>query len=219
MLILQTLRKYWPILISVVITLALSWQLWKPKPPVQETYKPEVKQDDGSIILEKKPDAKAKPTATIPKGSVIERVVKFKVQAKTPISDVNTQVEVTEKVAVKAMSKAPIESAKTEAALACFCPPVDVEMVLIRNSDQTRSVILKSDNGEILNAVDIPVELAKPIQEQPKWAVGAVIDPFKQTYGAFIDRDLGFMRLGAQLNQRKQGDIPNEVWLKAGIRF
>lgn len=213
---LQILRKYWPILISVIVTLALSWQLWKPELPVPEVSKPEVKQDDGSIIVEKKPDAAAKTTVKIPKKSTVERIIKFTVQAKTPVSTITGKVEVTERATQEVMSKASMQDTSPEATL--ICPPVDVEMVLVRNEDETRSVIIKSD-GTIINALDIPVEAAKRIESQPVWAVGAVIDPFKQTFGAFVDRDLGFARLGLQLNQRSQGDIPNEVWVKAGIRF
>lgn len=218
MILLQILRKYWQTILTVVLSLSLAWYLWRPEPPVQEKPFPETIQADGSKVVEKVPNAKEKPTAIIPKGSVVERVVKFTVKAKTPVSEVSGRIEVSERFAAKAMqvseTKAPLNVVD-----ACFCPPIDVEMVLVRNEDQTRSVVLKSDNGIILNAIDIPVEAAKRIEAQPVWAAGAVADPFKQTFGAFIDRDLGFMRVGLQLNQRNQGDIPNQIWLKAGIRF
>lgn len=207
-------KKYWPLLAVLIVALTGAWYFWSPKPPVPEVYAPQVKHPDGSITLEKKPDAKAKPTFQIPKGATVERIIKFSIQSKTPVSNINSQVEVVQKIT---MAKSTPPNSTTQATLEC--PPLHVEMALIRNPDETRSVIVKSEDGDIIGGVDIPVEAAKPIPEPKLWAVGAVMDPFKQTYGAFVDRDVGWLRLGTQINQRSQGDLPNQFWLKAGVRF
>lgn len=56
--------RRWPmpaaIALAVFAAAALGWYLGQPK-PVQETYAPAQKQADGSIILERRPDAQAKP--------------------------------------------------------------------------------------------------------------------------------------------------------------
>lgn len=200
----------WPYLLMLALALTMAWYVWSPKPTPPEIYTPEVKQSDGSVILEKKPDAKVKPTFKVPKGSTVERVVKITVKPKetSPIPSKQDTVTGTETTT---------QNPTKEATLTC--PPINVEIALVRNKDESRSVIVKSDNGEIVGAVDIPVESAKPTFKPKLWAVGAVINPFKETYGAFVDRDIGWVRVGAQINQMSQGDLPNQFWVKAGVRF
>lgn len=216
--ILEFCQKYWAYIFAGMVIVALSltaaWYVWAPKPAPPETYKPATVQADNSVVLEKKPDAAAKAPMMIPKGSTVEKIVKITVQAKNPIQSISGTVEVKETVR---MDKAAPEALAVAQAVP-ECPPVNVTLALVRDQDQTRRVVASSDDGIILGGVDIPVENVAPVV--PKvWAAGAVFDPFKQTYGAFVDRDLGWLRLGAQLNQRNQGDIPNQIWLKAGIRF
>ena len=55
---------------------------------VQETYKPAITQTDGSVILERKPDAKAKPKQTIPPGDTVERIVSVEVETAEPTTHV-----------------------------------------------------------------------------------------------------------------------------------
>lgn len=218
--LLPLLRRYWVHIILVAATATGAWYLWSPKPAPPETYKPAVVQGDGSTILERKPDADAKPKAAIPKGSKVERIVRLTIKAKNPINEVSGSVEIIERVQMD-KSAAPMTVAGIpipEQKESLECPPVDLELTLVKMPDDTRRVIVSSDNGEI-TGIDIPVESAKPTPETKKWAVGAVIDPFKQTYGAFIDRDIAFMRVGAEVVQRNQGDMPNMFIVKAGIRF
>lgn len=47
---------------------------------INETPAVAVRQPDGSMVLERKPDAKAKPVHAIPKGGKAERVVRVDVQ-------------------------------------------------------------------------------------------------------------------------------------------
>lgn len=221
-ILLPLLKKYWSYILAGLVIVALSlsaaWYVWAPKPAPPETYKPATVQADNSVVLEKKPDAAAKAPMIIPKGSTVERIVKITVQAKNPIQSISGTVEVKETVRMDKAAPESLEVAQAAPELFKECPPVNVTLALIRDQDQTRRVVASSDDGIILGGVDIPVENVAPVV--PKlWAVGAVIDPFKQTYGAFVDRDLGWLRVGAQLNQRDQGDIPNQIWLKAGIRF
>lgn len=217
-LILNRVKPYWKQIIAglvvIAATLTAAWYVWAPAPAPPETYKPATVQADNSIVLEKKPDAAAKAPMMVPKGSTVERIVKITVQAKNPIQTISGTIEVKETVR---MDKAAPEALAVAQAVP-ECPPVNVTLALVRDKDQTRRVVVSSDDGNILGGVDIPVENVAPFV--PKvWAAGLVADPFKQTLGAFVDRDLGWLRLGAQINQREPGDIPNQVWIKFGLRF
>jgi hypothetical protein len=206
----------------VVAGLVAGYYLYSPLPPVQQTYAPAQQQIDGSVMLEKKPDAAAKPAMVIPPGAKVERVVKFTVQAKTPINTISGTAEVKETITyapAPAVKMAAVdwmmEPPKTDE-----CPPVNLEMALIRDEDGQQRVIAKAENGEILSAVDIPVENVAPAAEPPKWAAGMNFEPFNQTAGVWVDRDLGPLRVGVEVNQVRYGNFGNlEGRVKVGIRF
>jgi len=221
------IEKYWGYILAFLIVICLSfsiaWELWNPKPKVPETAKPAVVQADGSIILQKTPDANAKPPMAIPKGSVVERVVKITVQAKTPIQTIAGTVEVKETVTQMVKSLPTMLTAKedhiADAGKMIECPPVTLEMALVRLPDDTRRVIAKSEDGIILSAIDIPVADALPPVMPKVWSAGAVANPFKQAIGAYVDRDYGWLRTGATLMQSEKGRFPDEFIVKAGIVF
>lgn len=213
------------VLVVILVTLAGAWYLWKPDLPVQQVYHPEAKQADGSVVAEVKPDDTAKPAAIVPKGSKVERIVRVTLRAKLPTIDVGGSVSVetrVEQLAQMVKASAPpemIQEVKQEIVAACQkCPDISAELDLITDDSGQRRAVIKSD-GQIISALDIPVTDAAPAPAPKLWAAGAVIDPFKRAYGAFVDRDIGFIRAGIQINQRNEGDIPNQVWIKAGIRF
>lgn len=169
------------IVAAVIAALFVGWKLWH-KNPVVETYSAEQRQEDGSVMLERKPDAAAKPTHAVPKDSKVERVVKLEVKAKEKPD----------------------------------CPPVNVDLSLVRLPDETRRVIASSTNGEVLAGVDIPVESASPVST-PKWAAGLSMSPITRGYGVFVDRDLGPFRVGAEVNQSDVYGL--DFRIKAGLRF
>lgn len=175
----------------------VNWKLWH-KDPVIETYATEERQMDGSAILERKPDAAAKPVHQIPKGAKVERVVKLEVKA--------TTTETVSEDTDSAGAARPIID----------CPPVQVDLSLVKLPDETRRVIASSTNGEIVAGVDIPVEAARQAKE-PKWAAGLTMSPIGRGYGAFVDRDFGPFRVGAEINQSEAYGFDFRV--KAGLRF
>ena len=183
----------------VVAGLFIGWKLFRPEPPKPETYAPAAAQEDGSKVLERKPQATAKPAHKITKGATVERIVKLEVKSKP----------------VNAPSALQTGAGKAEAPAATDCPPVQVDLSLVRLPDESRRVIASATNGEIVGGVDIPVESAAPYKEL-KWAAGLTANPLERTLGAFIDRDLGPLRLGAEINQIKDG---YDLRLKAGVRF
>lgn len=178
----------------VVLGIAIGGYIYRPEPPKPETYAPAAVQADGSTIVERKPQANARPKAQVPKGAKVERIVRFE---------------------VKPLELPPQASLDGAGAIETSCPSLDMEITLVELPDETRRVILRSEQGEVLNAVDIPVSSAKPYKEL-KWAAGLTANPMDKTLGGFIDRDMGPFRLGAELNQIRDGF---DLRLKAGVRF
>ena len=183
----------------IVLGIALGWYFFRTEPPKPETYAPAEAQADGSKVLERKPQANAKPAHKVPKGATVERIVKLEVKSEP----------------VNAPSALQTGAGKAEAPATTDCPPVQVDLSLVRLPDESRRVIASSPNGEIVGGVDIPVESAAPYKEL-KWAAGLTANPLERTLGGFIDRDLGPLRLGAEINQIKDG---YDLRLKAGVRF
>lgn len=180
----------------IVLTLTGAWYLWKPAPKVPEAAAPEQRQADDSLVLAKVPDRNAKPAHKIPKGTKLERT---------------TTVTVTP-------TAGPTPDGK--------CPDVTVDLSLVRNPDHTRRVIASSPDGRITKGIDIPVEDAEPPPKEKLWAVGVTMDPFRvgtdsvKSLGAFLDRDVGPWRTGAQIHQVKvRGADGWGAQVKVGIRF
>lgn len=104
------------------------------------------------------------------------------------------------------------------------CPPVTVDMSLVKMPDNTRRVIASSPDGDVVGGLDIPIEPGKPPDEK-KWAVGLTASVTSgMGFGVFVDRDMGPFRVGAEVNNIystnqgvRLGGI--QAVIKAGIRF
>lgn len=94
------------------------------------------------------------------------------------------------------------------------CPPVSVDWALVQQPDGAR-VIASSPNGRVTGGIDIPLTggAASPARV---WAAGAIYDPLHRRYGAFVERDLGRLRLGADVIQ---GDPGLTAMVRVGWRF
>jgi len=183
------------------------WMLWRPSAPKVESYAREQKQKDGSTILERKPQADAKPAHEIPKGAKAERAVQIKVQ---PSSS----------AAVTART-----SGSSPEAAATIPPfnPVTLDLSLIRLKDQSRRVIASSPDGAIVGGVDIPVEAARQARAL-KWAAGGTWNPADRSWGAWAQRDVGPLVLGADALQVREpvqagGRLRWVGLVRAGIRW
>lgn len=191
---------HWGVLAAIVAVLVAAgivggWLLGRPA-PVIETAKPAEVQPDGSVIVERAPDAKAKPRHATPKKAVVERTGQIVAQGITP-------PEIAACTAVK-------------------CPPVTIDTSLVRLPDGSKRIIVSSPDGQVLKGIDIPVETAAPPPEPPKWAAGISIDPIRQTPGIWIERDIWRARLGVDLNQTRQkvgGPSAAEVRVRLGWTF
>ena len=70
------------VLAGFVSGLGLGWKLYQPKPlpPSATAPRPEVRQADNSLVLERKEQPKAKPKMIIPRGDTLERTGEATVQ-------------------------------------------------------------------------------------------------------------------------------------------
>lgn len=216
---LKLLLKFKYYIAVAVVVLTAAWWAWSPAPKKPETYAPPVNQVDGSVVLEKKPMADAKPAAAIPKGSTLVRKASITVQAKVPTASVSGTLTV-ESIVQQAKSMMVMPEPEVQATDKQDCPPVTVDLSLVEMPDSSQRVVASSPDGVILGGVDIPVRDAEPQPEPKLWAVGAAIST-RQNLGVWIERDLGFLRLGAEANTtgNESGVRSVEIWGKVGIRF
>ena len=188
--------------------LATGWNIYrtttKAEPPAVA-----VRQGDGSLILERKPETQKEsekliPTPQIPKGAKIERKVEVIVQPERkpeplPLSSFASSV--------------PADLAAPQKQ---DCPPVRVDLALVRMPDETRRVIASSQDGQIVGGVDIPLEPEKPSPRPIKWSAAGLVgwDAYRnvRVYGAAVQRNAGpFVVHG--------GVIGQTVFAGVGIRW
>lgn len=175
-------------LVALALGVGTGWYFTRPV-PVIETARPAETQADGSVIIERTAtQPKARPKQAVPKGAKVERIEYVTVQP-----------------------TATAEAGKP-------CPPVTVDMTLIREDDGSKRVIASSPDGQIVAGLDIPVETL-PTPEARPWAVGVSVDPVRQSGGVWVERDIGRVRLGVEINQQRAGSLMPGVVLRAGWTF
>lgn len=96
------------------------------------------------------------------------------------------------------------------------CEPVRVDLSLIREGDGRR-VVASSPDGEIISALDMPIVAAlMPAPARP-WAAGGSYDPIQRRYGAWVERDIARLRVGADVVQTETGQL--KAMVRVGWRF
>lgn len=157
-------------------------------------------QSDGSVVAAREPVAGKPPTAphVLPKGSTEERRMQATIR---PKSGIKLPPEVEQ--SMSADCRKALESAQ--------CPDVTVDLSLVRQGDGRR-VVASSPDGTVVAALDMPLEAGAMPTPRP-WAAGLSCDPGKcqQTPGAWIERDLGRIRVGAEAARQQDGAIQGRV--------
>lgn len=189
MLVTQTRSAINIAALGMAIGLMLGWWLWHPRAAAIEA---------------------AAPAVALPKSqtTVIER---------KPSEPVPERV----KAAVKELGK----GAKLERAVKLTvqptgetdCKKIDLELGIVRMPDETQRVIARSNDGEIVGGVDIPIA-AQPLPRNLKWSAGGAYDVAARRYGIYVDRDLGPFRLGADVMRRTEETGLTAI-IRIGIRF
>ena len=97
---------------------------------------------------------------------------------------------------------------------------IKVDMTLFREPDGSRRVVASSPDGVVVGGVDIPVETPSLEGAHP-WAAGLNFDPIHQTPGVWMDRDMGRLRVGVEVNvvKDRQSQYGGEIRAKLGWRF
>lgn len=159
---------------------------------------PEARQDDGSVVLERDPQPASEPAPhTIPAGHVEERRISVQVQPDVIRKSDTTNTDV---------SVAP----------ACECKPVRVDLSLVRDTEGGRRVIASSPDGRVIGGLDVPI-VGSNVPTQRKWGAGISYDPFRQSPGAWIERDYGRLRIGADLYQDRLDERTSGLAIRARI--
>lgn len=150
------------------------------------TPAPEKRQGDDSLILERKPDpSPGPPPHDLPRGAIEERRVTVTVRP-----DANRKYDTTKGN----------DSVTPERK----CPPVQVNLSLVRDSEGGRRVVASSPDGRVLGGLDVPI-LGTNLPNLRTWAAGVSYDPFNESPGFWAERDIGRLRIGADLYQDRAG--------------
>lgn len=185
-----------PWLLAMLITLAAMAEVvwWHDRQTTTpEKPKPEQRQIDGSLMLERKPDPTAKPQQIIPRRAKVERIAAVTIQPKTPAPEAGKP-----------------------------CPPITVDLSLIRQTDGNRRILASSPNGQIVGGMDIPVEPISMPYPVKRWSAGISWSPIKNTSGIWIERDVNLpyldhsARFGIDVNQASSGI---DMRLRVGFTF
>ena len=186
--------------------MALAWKIWAPKPAKPETYAAAVKQSDGSVVLERKPDATAKPAQELPKGAKLERVVQVTVKP----SASSEAIAPTNGPDPQAASTSDLPSGTT-----IPCPPIRVDLSLVRMPDESRRVIASSPDGEVISGIDVPVDGPKP-QRELHWNASVIRtwEPMTghQHWGGYVQRSAGPFVIGL-------GGWSGNTFATVGVKF
>jgi len=207
-------------LIGAGAGLAFAWKFWRTAPGPVETVAQAARQSDGSLMLERKPDATAKPAQEIPNGATVERIERATVQPRARIPGPVTG----ETSATSGNAQQSAASTQGLPATGSPCPPVTIDMTLVRMPDKTRRVIASSPDGDILaSSLDIPVESAEQPRELKRAAGGVygLKSGGGKSVGVFFDRDFAFLRTGIELTRETFSAVPAgwETRIKLGVKF
>lgn len=200
--------------LCAALAVAVTWWMMRPA-PVVETAAAAVTQSDGSLVVERAPDAAAKPAHMVPKGTTVERVVRIDVRPRRPAT-------VNESLTPGGPELAALGHGVVLPPAAAPCPSVRLDLSLVREQGGARRVIASSPDGDILRALDIPVETAAPPPAPHRWAAGLSYAPIARAAGAWIERDIGRVRLGLDINQtrvRIGGPADIEARLRVGVTW
>lgn len=92
---------------------------------------------------------------------------------------------------------------------------VEVDLSLVRNGAERR-VIASSPDGQVVSAIDIPIEPALLPPAPRPWAAGISYDT-RHAVGIWVDRDVGRLVVGAALSRLPDGRA--EAQVRVGVRF
>jgi hypothetical protein len=171
----------------------LAWWIWRPVSPI-ETAAPAMTLPSGAVVAERAPDAPLPPVA------------------REAARELGGQTARAGHVVVQPTGK---ESLPVDGVCLCKPDPVRVDWSLTSTKTGQRMAFFSPD-GAIVEAADIPVTSVRHANKP--WAAGVSVSldmSQRRAYGAFVDRDIGRLRVGLEISQRDGGTAT----LRAGWRF
>ncbi len=164
----------WMIPLTIALVLAgcgaaVGWWWAQPDGRLPETPAPAQRQTDNSLVLERRPDPAARPRQQIPPGAKVERIAQATVQPDTPTPPAGQP-----------------------------CPPITVDLSLIRDQDGAHRVLASSPDGQVVGGIDVPVEPAQAPEPPRRWAAGLSWSPVTRTSGIWLERDVRIPLLDVQ---------------------
>jgi hypothetical protein len=168
----------WLAIMFAALSAGATWWLMRPgAAPEQPAL--EQRQADGSLILQRQATTPTvRPKQRIPPAAKLERVAQVIVQPDAPAPEAGQP-----------------------------CPPVTVDLTLIREQDGGRRILASSPDGVVVGGIDVPVEPIVMPAPAKRWAAGLSWSPIDRTSGIWIERDLMIplvnlaVRVGVDLNQ------------------
>jgi hypothetical protein len=164
---------------------------------VMETPAPAVRQSDGSLVLQRVPDATAKPKQIIPSGGTVERIVQVTVQPR-PIVPTLTKGDLSPDLPVSG-------------------PPITVDMTLVGMPDGSKRVVVSSPDGTATGGIDIPVTPIRTVDKSHE--VGLIYGV--KSIGGYYQRNYGKVTVGADVRRIYSGlDVKGwDASLRLGFRW
>lgn len=194
-----------------------AWELYRPKPAKPEPPAAAVREKDGSLELQRVATEKLgapgaiKPAQLIPKGAKVERIEEVTVNpTEKPSSGLNLGA-VSEG---KPTPSGPGDRSPA-ASLQAGCPPITVDLTLVRMPDKSQRVLASSPDGSVVGGIDVPVEIPAPFKVQ-RWTAEAL---------AGYDTHAGRNAFGGEVSYAKGpfvvsgGILGGTGFVGAGIRF
>jgi hypothetical protein len=203
------------------IGFVVAWGIYRPKPAKAETAAPAAREKDGSLELQRVPSGilpgapagskPVKPAQVLPKGAKVERIVELTVDPaiKPPSS------RFAEGVSGGILTHPGDALALPGASGARACPPVTVDLTLVRMPDKTQRVLASSPNGEVVGGIDVPV-LDQPLPRIQRWTAAGLVG---------YDTHAGLNVFGGQVSYSRgpvvvsAGVIGGTAFVGAGIKF
>ncbi len=182
-------------LACIGIGLTGGWWIYRPNPSHIETPAIAVRQNDGSLVLERTTDKNAIKMPLLPAGTKPVRVTTVQIRPTQP----ETALESTRPV----------------------CPDVHVNLTTVEDKAGNRRVVASSPDGTVVGGVDVPlVEVPGEVKKHP-WAAGGYYSPLNRGFGGFIQRDVGPFVVGGSGGVYRSAGARNDVDVRVhvGIRF
>ncbi len=206
---------------AILIGFVIAWGIYRPKPAPAETAAPEVRQKDGSLILERKPEDPKQAAAIaprkidIPAGAKIEREVQVTVAQNIPGAAPGVPNLRGIDSGTGSSTPGSLKSNLNANILSPTCPPLHVDLALLRLKDQTQRVVASSPDGTIVGGVDIPLDSPK-IPRPTRWSVSALAG-----YDSHVGRNVWGGEVGYQRGPFvvQGGAIGGTAFVGAGIKF